>query len=255
VDEVDNILIDEARTPLIISGAPEAAADYYRQFARLAPMLEGVAKSEAKTRVELQMEKDQEPEYDYEYDEKHKTVAPTERGVAKAEKFIGVENLYLAEHGNLVNHLIQALKAEALYKRDTEYAVIDGEVLIIDEFTGRILEGPRWSEGLHQAVEAKEKVGIREENQTLATITLQNYFRMYDKLGGMTGTALTEANEFMKIYKLPVVAIPTNRNMVRKDENDQVYKTGDGKWSAVVRSIKERHERQQPILVGTISVE
>ncbi len=255
VDEVDNILIDEARTPLIISGAPEAAADYYRQFARLAPMMEGVPKSDAKTRLELQMEKDQEPEYDYEYDEKHKTVAPTERGVAKAEKFIGVENLYLAEHGNLVNHLIQALKAEALYKRDTEYAVIEGEVLIIDEFTGRIMEGRRWSEGLHQAVEAKENVGVREENQTLATITLQNYFRMYDKLGGMTGTALTEAQEFMKIYEPPVVDIPTNQPMVRADQNDQIYKTKDGKWEAVAEEIAARHEKGQPILVGTISVE
>ena len=196
-----------------------------------------------------------EPDYDYEYDEKHKTVAPTERGVDKAEKFLGVENLYLAEHGNLVNHLIQALKAESLYKRDKDYAVIDGEVMIIDEFTGRILEGRRWSEGLHQAVEAKERVGVREENQTLATITLQNYFRMYDKLAGMTGTALTEANEFMKIYKLPVVDIPTNQPMVRADHNDQIYKTKDGKWKAVVDEIKARHEAGQPVLVGTISVE
>jgi preprotein translocase subunit SecA len=198
---------------------------------------------------------EEEPDYDYEYDEKHKTVAPTERGVAKAEKFIGVENLYLAEHGNLVNHLNQALKAESLYKRDKEYAVIDGQVMIIDEFTGRILEGRRWSEGLHQAVEAKEGVGVREENQTLATITLQNFFRMYDKLGGMTGTALTEANEFMKIYKLPVVAIPTNKDMIRQDHNDQIYKTKEGKWNAVLREIKERHEEGQPILVGTVSVE
>ena len=252
VDEVDNILIDEARTPLIISGAPEEAADLYFKFARLAPQLKGVPKVEKSTRLGTDEE---EPDYDYEYDEKHKTVAPTERGVAKAEKFIGVENLYLAEHGNLVNHLNQALKAESLYKRDTEYAVIDGKVMIIDEFTGRILEGRRWSEGLHQAVEAKEGVGVREENQTLATITLQNYFRMYDKLGGMTGTALTEANEFMKIYKLPVVAIPTNKHMIRADHNDQIYKTKEGKWNAVAREIKERHEAGQPILVGTVSVE
>jgi preprotein translocase subunit SecA len=251
VDEVDNILIDEARTPLIISGAPEEAADLYEKFARLAPQLEGIPKIDSRP-----AEKDQEePDWDYEYDEKHKTVAPTERGVAKTEKFLGVDNLYLAEHGNLVNHLIQALKSESLYKRDKEYAVIDGEVKIIDEFTGRILEGRRWSEGLHQAVEAKERVGIREENQTLATITLQNYFRMYDKLAGMTGTALTEANEFIKIYELSVVDIPTNKAMVRRDHNDQIYKTKDGKWQSVAREIKDRHEAGQPVLVGTVSVE
>ena len=162
--------------------------------------------------------KEYEADFDYEPDEKHKTVAVTERGVAKAEKFLGIENMYLAEHGNLVNHLIQALKAESLYKRDVDYAVIDGEVKIIDEFTGRILEGRRWSEGLHQAVEAKEGVAIQEENQTVATITYQNYFRRYDKLAGMTGTALTEATEFMKIYKLQVVDIPTNQPMVREDQ-------------------------------------
>ena len=163
--------------------------------------------------------------------------------------------MYLSEHGNIVNHLIQALKAESLYKRDKEYAVIDGEVKIIDEFTGRILDGRRWSEGLHQAVEAKEGVYVREENQTLATVTLQNYFRLYDKLAGMTGTALTEANEFIKIYKLPVVDIPTNRPMVRDDHNDQIYKTKEGKWNAVLEEIKARHEAGQPVLVGTISVE
>jgi preprotein translocase subunit SecA len=253
VDEVDNILIDEARTPLIISGAPEEAADFYNQFARLAPQMEGLAKID--TRPAHGTDGDGQPEYDYEYDEKHKTVSPTERGVDKAERFLGVENLYLSEHGNLVNHLIQALKAQSLYTRDKDYAVIDGEVKIIDEFTGRILEGRRWSEGLHQAVEAKEGVGIREENQTLATVTLQNYFRMYDKLAGMTGTALTEANEFIKIYKLAVVDIPTNQPMVRTDQNDQIYKTKDGKWEAVAREIKERHERGQPVLVGTVSVE
>jgi preprotein translocase subunit SecA len=252
VDEVDNILIDEARTPLIISGAPEEAADLYDQFARLAPRLEGVPKIDATTKTGSD---DKEPEYDYEYDEKHKTVAPTERGVAKAEKFIGVDNLYLGEHGNLVNHLNQSLKAESLYRRDKDYAVIDDEVKIIDEFTGRILDGRRWSDGLHQAVEAKEGVRVQEENQTLATVTLQNYFRMYDKLAGMTGTALTEANEFIKIYKLAVVDIPTNQPMVRRDHNDQIYKTKDGKWNAVAREIKERHEKGQPTLVGTVSVE
>src|SRR5215217_7671891 len=252
VDEVDNILIDEARTPLIISGAPEPAADLYVKFAKLAPLMEPGKKPEG---MDPKSKKDFTADYDYEFDEKHKTVAVTERGVAKAEKFMGIDHLYKAENGPLVNHLNQALKAESLYKRDVDYAVVDGEVKIIDEFTGRILDGRRWSEGLHQAVEAKEGVRVQEENQTLATITLQNYFRMYDKLAGMTGTALTEANEFMKIYKLPVVQIPTNRPMVRADRNDQIYKTKDGKWSAVEREIADRHERGQPILIGTISVE
>ncbi|HEX4669424.1 MAG TPA: preprotein translocase subunit SecA [Solirubrobacterales bacterium] len=254
VDEVDNILIDEARTPLIISGQPEQAAQTYYTFARLAKQLVGVqAKEKLKS---LGENKDtSEVDYDYEYDEKHKTVAPTERGVKNTEQFIGVDNLYLGEHGGLVNHLSQALKAESLYKKDKDYAVIDGEVMIIDEFTGRILEGRRWSEGLHQAVEAKEGVAIREENQTLATITLQNYFRLYDKLSGMTGTALTEATEFMKIYKVPVVEVPTNQPMVRADHNDQIFKTKDGKWKAVLDEIVGRHEKGQPILVGTVSVE
>jgi preprotein translocase subunit SecA len=254
VDEVDNILIDEARTPLIISGAPEQAAQIYYQFARLARQMDGVP---AKDRLKsLGESKDtSEAEYDYEYDEKHKTVAPTEKGVKRAEEFLDVDNLYLGEHGTLVNHLSQSLKAESLYKKDKDYAVVDGQVMIIDEFTGRILEGRRWSEGLHQAVEAKEGVAIGEENQTLATITLQNYFRLYDKLGGMTGTALTEATEFMKIYKVPVVEIPTNRPMVRADHNDQIFKTKDGKWKAVLEEIFARHEKGQPILVGTVSVE
>ncbi|HEY6730064.1 MAG TPA: preprotein translocase subunit SecA, partial [Solirubrobacterales bacterium] len=254
VDEVDNILIDEARTPLIISGQPEQAAQTYYTFARLAKQLVGVpAKQKLKSLGESR--ETHEAEYDYEYDEKHKTVAPTEQGVKKAEDFIGVDNLYLGEHGSLVNHLVQALKAESLYKKDDDYAVIDGEVMIIDEFTGRILEGRRWSEGLHQAVEAKEGVAIREENQTLATITLQNYFRLYDKLSGMTGTALTEATEFMKIYKMPVVEVPTNKDMVRADQNDQIFKTKDGKWQAVIDEIVSRHEKGQPVLVGTVSVE
>ena len=196
------------------------------------------------------MKKDFVADFDYEFEEKHKTVSVTEQGVAKAERFLKIDHLYRAENGHLVNHLIQALKAESLYKRDVDYAVIDGEVKIIDEFTGRILEGRRWSEGLHQAVEAKERVRVQEENQTLATITLQNYFRMYDKLAGMTGTALTEATEFMKIYELPVVQVPTNRPMVRNDRNDQVYKTKDGKWSAVTREIEARNKNQQPVLVG-----
>ena len=252
VDEVDNILIDEARTPLIISGAPEQAADLYERFAKLAPQMVAGEKPEG---MDPKAKKGFVADYDFEFDEKHKTVSVTERGVAKAEKFLGIDHLYKAENGPLVNHLNQALKAESLYKRDVDYAVVDGEVKIIDEFTGRILDGRRWSEGLHQAVEAKEGVRVQEENQTLATVTLQNYFRMYDKLAGMTGTAMTEANEFMKIYKLAVVEIPTNRPMVRADRNDQIFKTRDGKWAAVADEIAERHEAGQPVLVGTISVE
>jgi len=252
VDEVDNILIDEARTPLIISGAPEQAADLYVKFARLAPrMVAGKTPEGMDPRSKKQFVAD----FDFEIEEKHKTVSITELGVAKAERFMGIDHLYRAENGHIVNHLIQALRAEALYKRDVDYAVIDGEVKIIDEFTGRILEGRRWSEGLHQAVEAKEGVSVQEENQTLATITYQNYFRLYDKLSGMTGTALTEATEFMKIYELPVVQVPTNMEMVREDRNDQIYKTKEGKWTAVVNEIAARHENGQPVLVGTISVE
>ncbi|MGH2880240.1 MAG: preprotein translocase subunit SecA [Solirubrobacteraceae bacterium] len=252
VDEVDNILIDEARTPLIISGAPEQAADLYAKFAKLAPRLTPGKTPEG---MDPHSKKSFVADFDYEFDEKQKTVAITEQGVAKSERFLGIDHLYKAENGHLVNHLIQALKAESLYKRDVDYAVIDGEVKIIDEFTGRILDGRRWSEGLHQAVEAKEGVRVQEENQTLATITYQNYFRLYDKLSGMTGTALTEATEFMKIYELPVVQIPTNMPMVRADRNDQVYKTKEGKWTAVVKEIAERHANGQPVLVGTISVE
>jgi len=252
VDEVDNILIDEARTPLIISGAPEQAADLYVRFARLAPRLVPGKTPEG---MDPRSKKQFVADFDYEIDEKHKSVSITEQGVAKAERFLGIDHLYRAENGHLVNHLLQSLRAESLYKRDVDYAVIDGEVKIIDEFTGRILDGRRWGEGLHQAVEAKENVSVQEENQTLATITYQNFFRLYDKLSGMTGTALTEATEFMKIYQLPVVQIPTNREMVRADRNDQVYKTKEGKWNAVVREIQARHDNGQPVLVGTISVE
>jgi len=252
VDEVDNILIDEARTPLIISGAPEQAAELYVQFARLAPQM---ILGETPEGLDPRTRKEFVADFDYEIEEKHKTVAVTELGVAKAERFLKIDHLYRAENGHLVNHLIQALRAEALYKRDVDYAVIDGEVKIIDEFTGRMLDGRRWSEGLHQAVEAKEGVPVQDENQTLATITLQNFFRLYDKLAGMTGTALTEATEFMKIYELPVVQIPTNQPMVRSDRNDSVYKTKEGKRSAVEREIVERNRSGQPVLVGTISVE
>ncbi len=235
VDEVDSILIDEARTPLIISGVPEAAADTYYRFARVVPTLK---KGE-----------------DYEIDEKQRTAAPTESGVDKIEKALGIENLYLDVHANLVNHLIQSLKAETLYRKDKEYIVRDGEVLIVDEFTGRVLEGRRYSEGLHQAIEAKEGLAIREENQTLATITLQNFFRLYDKLSGMTGTASTEANEFQKIYEADVVSVPTHRDMVRIDDNDLIYKTRESKYRAVVEDVAEAHENGQPVLVGTASVE
>src|SRR5271167_1510185 len=252
VDEVDNILIDEARTPLIISGAPEQAADLYVKFARLAPQMKAGKTPEG---MDPRTKKQFMADFDFEPDEKHKSVSISEQGVAKAERFLGIDHLYRAENGHLVNHLIQALRAQSLYKSDVDYAVIDGEVKIIDEFTGRILEGRRWSEGLHQAVEAKEGVAVQDENQTLATVTLQNYFRLYAKLAGMTGTALTEATEFMKIYELPVVQVPTNEPMIRGDRNDQVYKTKDGKWSAVVREIAERHANKQPVLVGTISVE
>src|SRR5687767_6404379 len=252
VDEVDNILIDEARTPLIISGAPEQAADLYDRFAKLAPLMVPGKKPEG---MDPKSKKDFVADYDYEFDEKHKTVSVTELGVAKAEKFLGIDHLYKAENGPLVNHLNQALKAESLYKRDVDYAVVDGEVKIIDEFTGRILDGRRWSEGLHQAVEAKEGVRVQEENQTLATITLQNYFRMYDKLAGMTGTAQTEAAELMNTYGLAVVPIPTNKPMVRVDQADLIFKGEVGKFGSVADDIAEKYERGQPVLVGTISVE
>src|SRR5438128_11582150 len=250
LDEVDTILIAEARTPLIISGAPEQAADLYVRFARLAPQMKLGKTPEG---MDPRTKKQFVAEFDYEVDEKHKTVSITEQGVAKAERFLGIDHLYRAENGHLVNHLIQALRAESLYKLNVDYAVQDGEAKIIDEFTGRILEGRRWSEGLHQAVEAKEGVQIQEENQTLATITYQNSFRLSDKLAGMTGTALTEATEFMKIYELPVVQVPTNEPMIRNDRNDQIYKTKDGKWSAVLHEICARHANGQPVPVGTIS--
>ncbi len=337
VDEVDSILIDEARTPLIISGVPEAATDTYYRFARILPTLVSADRerfenlgesglrealvsqistksSDLVARVRdaglevpdkmsaLELLDAVEADYprliaddllprvhpeldsklagarmdvsagrwkgsfsrdhlleavigDYDVDEKHRAASPTLSGVRKVEKALGIDNLYLDVNGNLVNHFIQALKAHALYRKDKEYIVRDGELLIVDEFTGRVLEGRRYSEGLHQALEAKEGLRIREENQTLATITLQNYFRMYEKLSGMTGTASTEANEFTKIYETDVTAIPTNRPMVRVDENDFIFKTKDAKFRAVVEDIVQAHERSQPVLVGTISVE
>jgi preprotein translocase subunit SecA len=250
VDEVDSILVDEARTPLIISGEPETAAKTYYDFARLVRGLTGVQTKF----VPKGMEKT-EDDADYEYDEKFKTVSPRETAIEHVERALGIDNLYDPRNSQLVNHLIQALKAESLYQRDVDYVVQEGEVKIVDEFTGRIMEGRRWSEGLHQAVEAKEGVAIREEHVTLATITLQNYFRLYEKLAGMTGTAKTEEKEFQEIYDLSVVEIPTNVAVARRDENDFIYKTKDAKYAAVIEDIKERNEAGQPVLVGTISVE
>jgi len=237
VDEVDSILIDEARTPLIISGSGERAAKTYYDFARIARRL-----------------KEGEDE-DYEVDEKKRTVAITENGLERVERELGIDNIYEDLSGQLVNHLMQALRAASLFRRDVDYLVQDGEVKIIDEFTGRVLEGRRYSEGLHQAIEAREGVKIKEENQTLATITLQNYFRLYEKIAGMTGTAATEADEFREIYKMEVVVIPTNEPMVRDDRNDLIFKTEKAKFKAVAELIAECYERKQPILVGTVSVE
>jgi preprotein translocase subunit SecA len=234
VDEVDSILIDEARTPLIISGPADEAAQLYYQFASIARTL---------TR-----------DVDYEVDEEKKTVVPLESGIEKVEKAVGVDNIYDAVSTNYVHQLTKALTAKDLYRRDKDYLVADGEVKIIDEFTGRTLEGRRWSDGLHQAVEAKERVAIKEENHTWATVTLQNYFRMYEKLSGMTGTAETEAGEFAGTYGLSVVPIPTNKDMVRTDQPDLVFKTEDAKFNAVVEDLVERHAKGQPVLVGTASV-
>ena len=235
VDEVDSILIDEARTPLIISGRVADAAKLYFQFAAI-----------VRTLVR---------DVDYDVEEAKRIVVPTESGIEKVEKQLGIENLYDEVQQNLVHQLQVALKAAVLYQRDKDYIIQDGEVKIVDEFTGRILDGRRWSEGIHQAVEAKEGVNIKEENQTLATITLQNYFRMYEKLSGMTGTAQTEAAELMNTYNLQVVPIPTNREMVRSDQADQIYKSEAAKFDAVVRDIEEKHAKGQPVLVGTVSVE
>ena len=252
VDEVDSILIDEARTPLIISGEPEVAAKTYYDFARVVKALEG-RQSEGVTPKGV--DETELSGLDYTFDEKHKTVSPSQSAIDKVERALGVDNLYDPRNVQLVNHLQQALKAQALYKRDVDYVVQDGEVKIVDEFTGRIMEGRRWSEGLHQAIEAKENVRIQEENVTLATITLQNYFRLYEKLAGMTGTAKTEEKEFVEIYGLNVVEIPTNVPVAREDENDLIFKTKDAKFDAVLEDIVERHEAGQPVLVGTIDVE
>ena len=239
VDEVDSILIDEARTPLIISGPADQNSRWYQEFAKIAPRLR----------------RGEDGAGDYEVDEKKKTVGIMEAGVEKVEDWLGIENLYESVNTPLVSFLNNALKAKELYKKDKDYVVINGEVLIVDEFTGRMLHGRRYSEGMHQAIEAKEGVQIKDENQTLATITLQNYFRLYDKLAGMTGTAITEANEFHQTYKLGVVPIPTNMPMVRADQADLVYQTVQAKFGACVDDIVERHRAGQPVLVGTTSVE
>ena len=235
VDEVDSILIDEARTPLIISGPAEQSTEQYYRINRIIPQLK--------------------KEKDFTIEEKTKTVVLTDEGNARVEKLLGVDNLYDLSHLSLVHHVIKALQAHAIYQRDVDYVVKDGEVVIVDEFTGRLMPGRRWSDGLHQAVEAKEGVKIANENQTLASVTFQNYFRMYDKLGGMTGTADTEASEFAKIYNLDVNVIPTNRPMIRRDYPDVVYRTEKEKFDAIVEEIKEHHEKGQPVLVGTISIE
>ena len=235
VDEVDSILIDEARTPLIISGPSEESTDKYYRIDKIVPKLRR--------------------DIDYQVDEKHRTVTLTEEGVARSESLLGVENLYDPANMEILHHINQALKAHTLFKRDVEYVVKEGEVLIVDEFTGRLMPGRRWSDGLHQAVEAKEGLRIQQENQTLATITFQNYFRMYKKLAGMTGTAETEAEEFQKIYRLDVAVIPTNQTLRRIENPDMIYRTEREKFDAVVREIKQCNEKGQPVLVGTISID
>ena len=239
VDEVDSILIDEARTPLIISGPADQNSRWYLEFAKIAPRLR----------------RGEDGEGDYEVDEKKRTVGILESGVEKVEDWLGIDNLYESVNTPLVSFLNNAIKAKELYKKDKDYVVMNGEVLIVDEFTGRMLHGRRYSEGMHQAIEAKEGVQIKDENQTLATITLQNYFRLYDKLAGMTGTAMTEANEFHQTYKLGVIPIPTNMPMIRADQSDVVYQTVQAKFEALVDDISARHEANQPVLVGTTSVE
>ena len=234
VDEVDSILIDEARTPLIISMPDEESADLYKVFANLIPKL-----------------KENE---DYNVDEKLKAVAITEEGINKVEKLLGIENIYEERGVRFVRHLEQALRSQALFHRDRDYVVKDGEVIIVDEFTGRLMPGRRWSEGLHQAVEAKEGVQVQRESRTLATITFQNYFRMYEKLSGMTGTAQTSAEEFHKVYQLDVVTVPTHRPMVRKDHSDLVFRSEKGKFDAIIREVKERNKKGQPVLIGTVSI-
>ncbi|OGF65421.1 preprotein translocase subunit SecA [Candidatus Giovannonibacteria bacterium RIFCSPHIGHO2_02_42_15] len=235
VDEVDSILIDESRTPLIISAPDEESGELYRIFSRVVP----------------QLKKDT----DFKVDEKFKAVELTEDGIEHIEKILGIGNIYTEKGIKYVHHLEQALRARALFTRDKDYVVKDNEVIIVDEFTGRLMPGRRWSEGLHQAVEAKEGVAVQRESRTLATITFQNYFRMYEKLAGMTGTALTSAEEFHKVYNLEVIEVPTNKPMIRKDLGDKVFQSEKGKWMAVAKEVRERHEKGQPVLLGTVSIE
>src|SRR4030066_1330748 len=235
VDEVDSILIDEARTPLIISGPSEESTDKYYKIDKIIPGLQ--------------------KDSDYTIDEKAKTAILTEEGNIKVERLLGAGNLYDPSNIELVHHVLQALKAHTLFKRDVDYIIKDGEVIIVDEFTGRLMPGRRWSDGLHQAVESKEGMKIERENQTLATVTFQNYFRMYEKLAGMTGTAFTESLEFKSIYQLDVVVIPTNRPLIRANSPDRIYKTEKEKFNAVIKEIEELHQKGQPVLVGTVSIE
>ena len=251
VDEVDSILIDEARTPLIISGMGEKSTQLYDQAEQFAARL----KKYVVTETDDKAEEDPTIDADYVVDEKAKTATLTAQGIAKAEEFFGLENLSDPENSTIAHHINQAIKAHGTMKRDVDYVVKDGEIIIVDEFTGRLMFGRRYSEGLHQAIEAKEHVSVQRESKTLATITFQNYFRLYNKLSGMTGTALTEEEEFSTIYKLDIVEIPTNRPVIRIDNEDAVYKTENGKYRAVIRQIKECHEKGQPVLVGTVSIE
>ena len=254
VDEVDSILIDEARTPLIISGAAEDSTKWYQIFYQVVSMLDRSFESEKIKDIKLKKELPMDQLGDYEVDEKSKNIVLTEKGIAKVEKLLKLENLYSPENVELTHYLNQALKAKELFKRDRDYLVREGQVIIIDEFTGRAMEGRRYSDGLHQAIEAKEGVRIAGENQTLASITLQNYFRMYNKLSGMTGTAETEAAEFVHTYGLQIIVIPTNKPVIRKDHADLVYKTRREKINAIVERIQELHKKGQPVLVGTISI-
>jgi len=261
VDEVDSILIDEARTPLIISAPAAENPDMYIKFAAVAAQLTPPTKTKSNTGLKNPLTgkrldgQDEESDGDFELDEKRRSVTLTDRGVDKVQKMLGLRNLYSPEHLRAVYHMDQALKAQTLFKRDKDYVVTnDGEVIIVDEFTGRLMHGRRYNEGLHQAIEAKERVTVREESQTLATISFQNYFRLYDKLSGMTGTAITEAEEFQQIYGLDVIQIPTNKPMIRKDHNDKIFKTEKGKIKALVEDVRKYHEQGRPVLIGSASI-
>ena len=251
VDEVDSILIDEARTPLIISGQGDESTDLYTKVDEFVSRL----KKKVYATIDDKMQEEEDLDADYVVDEKARTATLTARGIAKAEQYFGLENLSDLENNTLSHHINQAIKAHGIMQRDVDYVVKDGEVIIVDEFTGRLMFGRRYNEGLHQAIEAKEHVKVARESKTLATITFQNYFRLYDKLSGMTGTALTEEEEFASIYNLDVIEIPTNRPLIRIDHPDVIYKTENGKYRAIINQIEECHKKGQPVLVGTISIE